>query len=43
MADDVGLDGAVIITDHGEDVHRRILGIKETPDEGAANASGVAS
>ncbi len=33
MADDTSLDGVVLITDHGEDVHKRILGIKETRRE----------
>jgi hypothetical protein len=39
VADDTALDGTVLISDHGEDVHRRILGIKPTPREEAATAT----
>lgn len=37
VAGEIRLDGLVIVTDHGDDMHRRLLGIKTVAEKSPAN------
>jgi hypothetical protein len=42
VSDEVRLDGLVVVTDLGESLHKRLLGIRETATESAAPSEAVA-
>jgi hypothetical protein len=42
VSDEVRLDGLVVVTDLGEPLHKRLLGIHEVPEDAVPSAGAVA-